>query len=297
MHAKVVTGPRRHYKGFFYFAMLPTSTEDDKHAKYRRRLCWRGSRWFTSTVGRTFLLFLLPITVTVSRLWFRDKGSMLSQRVIAFWWTIAALGWLLERFRVRLIRRRIVTRIPFASLLFVTLIAQLVVFVVTFSSDIPALHESIQRERTDQRRMRGSLIEKSETLIEDIPGVVDEDERGVERETLSWDEVASPAIVDAKSMSMMSPEQIVQSHQTHCSNGVISIILPCHNEHEYATRTLDSLLNSTSPGLLREILIIDDGSSPPMVDSYNTTLFSEPLVRVIRNEEREVCNTGDQPFK
>ncbi len=53
----------------------------------------------------------------------------------------------------------------------------------------------------------------------------------------------------------------------------VSIVIPCLNEHEAVTVLLDKLV-STVPGA--EILLVDDGSSPPLPDHAGVHLLRHP---------------------
>ncbi|CAE7855167.1 gly-4 [Symbiodinium sp. KB8] len=58
--------------------------------------------------------------------------------------------------------------------------------------------------------------------------------------------------------------------------------MAAHNEHQYLKRTLDSIIDSTPLDALVEIILVDDGSSPPLaplVTSYS-------LVKLLRHESR-----------
>eukprot|EP00930_Biecheleria_cincta_P053893 TRINITY_DN396_c0_g1_i4.p1 TRINITY_DN396_c0_g1~~TRINITY_DN396_c0_g1_i4.p1 ORF type:complete len:511 (+),score=65.55 TRINITY_DN396_c0_g1_i4:22-1533(+) len=62
----------------------------------------------------------------------------------------------------------------------------------------------------------------------------------------------------------------------------MSIVMAAHNEHKYMTRTIDSILEKTPLEVLIEIIVVDDGSTPPLqplVQNY-------PLVKVLRHESR-----------
>jgi len=48
----------------------------------------------------------------------------------------------------------------------------------------------------------------------------------------------------------------------------LSIVLPCAGEGEYAFKTVQSVFESTPQEYLKEIVVVDDGSSPPLGDSY-----------------------------
>eukprot|EP00920_Eleutheroschizon_duboscqi_P017994 GHVT01043021.1.p1 GENE.GHVT01043021.1~~GHVT01043021.1.p1 ORF type:complete len:740 (-),score=146.15 GHVT01043021.1:1270-3489(-) len=67
----------------------------------------------------------------------------------------------------------------------------------------------------------------------------------------------------------------------------VSIIMAAHNEHDYLQRTLESIFNTTSLNILKEVVIVDDLSDPPLTESYDHVMFPEPSVRVVRNNDRE----------
>ncbi|CAE7669430.1 gly-6, partial [Symbiodinium microadriaticum] len=46
--------------------------------------------------------------------------------------------------------------------------------------------------------------------------------------------------------------------------GRISVVLPCLNESEFAVKTVQSFCNRTPSELLAEIIVVDDGSWPPL---------------------------------
>ncbi|CAE7030114.1 GALNT14 [Symbiodinium natans] len=62
----------------------------------------------------------------------------------------------------------------------------------------------------------------------------------------------------------------------------ISIVMAAHNEHEYLKRTLDSIIDSTPLEVLTEIILVDDGSSPPLA----SLVSSYSLVKLLRHESR-----------
>lgn len=62
----------------------------------------------------------------------------------------------------------------------------------------------------------------------------------------------------------------------------MSIVMAAHNEHKYMARTIDSILAATPLEVLIEIIVVDDGSVPPLkplVEKYS-------LVSVLRHEHR-----------
>lgn len=62
----------------------------------------------------------------------------------------------------------------------------------------------------------------------------------------------------------------------------MSVVMAAHNEHQYLKRTLDAIYEQTPASILKEIIIVDDGSSPPLAEG----LKAYPEVRVHRNEQR-----------
>lgn len=68
----------------------------------------------------------------------------------------------------------------------------------------------------------------------------------------------------------------------------ITIIIPTHNRHEKLAATVESLRRQSLPGSDYEIIVVDDGSTPPVDLSH---LAGEPTVKVIRLEgvERSIA--------
>lgn len=95
-------------------------------------------------------------------------------------------------------------------------------------------------------------------------------------------------ILSIQNNKSFSLDELIAAHQERCSYGVISVIFIAYNEHIYMARTLESLVRTTEPGLLRDIVIVDDFSTPELTTSYDTTLFSAPLVTVVRHSSRQV---------
>jgi len=63
----------------------------------------------------------------------------------------------------------------------------------------------------------------------------------------------------------------------------ISVVLPCAQESEYALKTVQSVFDSTPSKLLHEIVVVDDGSSPPLAKQHLTpdvqALYKVKLLR------------------
>lgn len=63
----------------------------------------------------------------------------------------------------------------------------------------------------------------------------------------------------------------------------MSVVMAAHNEHQYMKRTLASIYERTPPEILKEIIVVDDASSPPLAAS----MADYPEVKVIRHEQRK----------
>eukprot|EP00438_Fugacium_kawagutii_P025217 Skav218921 [mRNA] locus=scaffold2606:110338:113479:- [translate_table: standard] len=50
----------------------------------------------------------------------------------------------------------------------------------------------------------------------------------------------------------------------------ISVVLPCAGEGLYALNTVRAVYESLPPGVLHEIIVVDDGTEPPLSQSYLT---------------------------
>eukprot|EP00929_Paragymnodinium_shiwhaense_P018992 TRINITY_DN1308_c0_g4_i1.p1 TRINITY_DN1308_c0_g4~~TRINITY_DN1308_c0_g4_i1.p1 ORF type:complete len:423 (+),score=74.89 TRINITY_DN1308_c0_g4_i1:164-1432(+) len=65
----------------------------------------------------------------------------------------------------------------------------------------------------------------------------------------------------------------------------MSVILPCAEEREYAVKTVQSIYNTTDPNLLLEIIVVDDGSNPPLSQTHMNEDFQKKWkTRVLRHE-------------
>lgn len=62
----------------------------------------------------------------------------------------------------------------------------------------------------------------------------------------------------------------------------LSIVMAAFNEHKYMARTLQSIYKETPAEILQEIIVVDDGSSPPL----SSVLQDFPKVRILRHEKR-----------
>jgi len=68
----------------------------------------------------------------------------------------------------------------------------------------------------------------------------------------------------------------------------ISVILPCAEEREYALKTVQSVFNNTPADLLFEIVVVDDGSNPPLSETHLTHDVREKYkVKIVRHDATE----------
>lgn len=66
----------------------------------------------------------------------------------------------------------------------------------------------------------------------------------------------------------------------------ISVVLPCAEEREYAVKTVESVFKSTPPDVLLEIIVVDDGSEPPLSKTHITPDFQQRYkTKVLRHKQ------------
>ena len=57
----------------------------------------------------------------------------------------------------------------------------------------------------------------------------------------------------------------------------MSIVLPCANEAEFAVKTVGSIVETVPSSILHEIIVVDDGSNPPLYSIFNEESHKEML--------------------
>jgi len=66
----------------------------------------------------------------------------------------------------------------------------------------------------------------------------------------------------------------------------MSVVLPCLNESKFAINTAKRFCERTPPGVLQEIIVVDDGSKPPLKELFAQSGFPERCnLRVLRHEK------------
>mmetsp|Transcript_40735 Transcript_40735/g.93740 ORF Transcript_40735/g.93740 Transcript_40735/m.93740 type:complete len:585 (-) Transcript_40735:54-1808(-) len=65
----------------------------------------------------------------------------------------------------------------------------------------------------------------------------------------------------------------------------MSVVLPCAGEGEYAFKTVRSVFDSTPTDILKEIVVVDDGSDPPLSETVlNKDVRDKYRVKLLRHE-------------
>jgi len=68
----------------------------------------------------------------------------------------------------------------------------------------------------------------------------------------------------------------------------ISVVLPCAEEREYALKTVKSVFGATPPDVLQEIIVVDDGSNPPLAQThFPKEVQNQYKVRMLRHEQTD----------
>lgn len=64
----------------------------------------------------------------------------------------------------------------------------------------------------------------------------------------------------------------------------ISVVLPCGFEHDFFIRTAESIFYETPEEILKEIVIVDDASDPPLKDSWSEEEAAKFSVKYVRSD-------------
>mmetsp|Transcript_5663 Transcript_5663/g.13302 ORF Transcript_5663/g.13302 Transcript_5663/m.13302 type:complete len:912 (-) Transcript_5663:273-3008(-) len=67
----------------------------------------------------------------------------------------------------------------------------------------------------------------------------------------------------------------------------MSVVLPCAFEGQYAVKTVRSVLQYTEAHRLKEVIVVDDGSTPPLKQEFPKDLLQNAKVRFVRHETTE----------
>jgi len=72
----------------------------------------------------------------------------------------------------------------------------------------------------------------------------------------------------------------------------ISVVLPCAEEREYAFKTVKSVFESTPADVLQEIIVVDDGSEPPLSSTHLTPEVQKRYNTRVERHEKTVGLIG-----
>lgn len=65
-----------------------------------------------------------------------------------------------------------------------------------------------------------------------------------------------------------------------------SVVLPCAEEREYALKTVEAVFHSTPQDILHEIVVVDDGSSPPLSTTHlEPEIQRKYKVKIMRHDQ------------
>jgi len=68
----------------------------------------------------------------------------------------------------------------------------------------------------------------------------------------------------------------------------LSVVLPCAGEGEFALKTVKSVYESVPEEILQEIVVVDDGSQPPLAESYlDESVRTKYRVILVRHDETQ----------
>eukprot|EP00419_Tripos_fusus_P029892 CAMPEP_0172715746 /NCGR_PEP_ID=MMETSP1074-20121228/67720_1 /TAXON_ID=2916 /ORGANISM="Ceratium fusus, Strain PA161109" /LENGTH=591 /DNA_ID=CAMNT_0013540353 /DNA_START=129 /DNA_END=1904 /DNA_ORIENTATION=+ len=92
---------------------------------------------------------------------------------------------------------------------------------------------------------------------------------------------SSMASIDAP-LSDVAATELVWTPQT------LSVVLPCAGEGEFALKTVKSVYESVPEEILQEIVVVDDGSNPPLADSYlDESVRIKYRIVLVRHDETQ----------
>eukprot|EP00397_Hematodinium_sp_SG-2012_P034157 GEMP01036591.1.p1 GENE.GEMP01036591.1~~GEMP01036591.1.p1 ORF type:complete len:544 (+),score=104.16 GEMP01036591.1:318-1949(+) len=68
----------------------------------------------------------------------------------------------------------------------------------------------------------------------------------------------------------------------------MSVVLPCGNEGVYSRKTVQAVYNSIPSNLLKEIIVVDDASDPPLSDAFlDVSFVNKHKVKIIRQDDTQ----------
>jgi len=105
-------------------------------------------------------------------------------------------------------------------------------------------------------------------------------------------DAVDPDIEDklAKLEGLQKAEDDMLEEPVLSQDAKLSVVLACANEGEYAWKTALKVVDRTPPNVLEEVIVVDDGSSPPMEEVFTKAGIPEDVrmakrIRLIRHED------------
>lgn len=91
-----------------------------------------------------------------------------------------------------------------------------------------------------------------------------------------------PYVEESAAVPMVGKEAVnfLESHPVI----TMSVVLPCANEGRFAWKTAESIAENTPAEILHEIVIVDDGSSPPLISQFPKDIIEKAKVKFVRHE-------------
>lgn len=204
-------------------------------------------------ISRCFAAVVLPSLVVMCRFYFGAGASAFHMVVACFLGCAIALG----------VPRGLLTTIALA-------LSGFLIFSSVYLAELQSAEEGKSRghfEENDERVLRGTL-----------PG---------DESRYQGEKRAQPVFGDSSGYAQMRDQ--VAGVPDDVPLETISVVLPCAYEGPFAGMTVESLLQHTSHSRLLEIIIVDDGSTPPLSSEFPSRLLSHggagPSVRIIRHEQ------------
>jgi len=91
--------------------------------------------------------------------------------------------------------------------------------------------------------------------------------------------------VPALGGSIKSDSQVSKRPSSNVGIGKISVVLPCASEGEYAVKTVQSFCDRTPLDALQEIIVVDDGTVPPLENILKAIDKQRCRLRILRHED------------
>jgi glycosyltransferase involved in cell wall biosynthesis len=84
-------------------------------------------------------------------------------------------------------------------------------------------------------------------------------------------DIAAGMVGEESTEEKSSDKKEVSINMSNMDMKTISVVLPCAGENELMVKTIESIYEATPSNVLQEIIVVDDGSSPPMSSYWVAT--------------------------